>query len=494
MKHDVLIKAIDALKKSEFKATAIKFEFEAQLNRGHDDESICDNCGGDWEGSRCYNECEDGRIECEVCEGSNERTVGEGDEAVVEDCDSCEEEGYYYCEECNGSGYYDDCDYCEEGRVDDGMRSNFGNAHYCHEWVMEKLSEIGLAERKDELLTINYHDTYWHPKAPLVYAKFYNDGSVDSELTLTLSIKDSQSILLVPKIMEIFTDLASEVGNGIDTRGAGMHIALINDKNGKYPSDSVEQTDKFINYSKNMQLLLPALYFLGSANDTSRALRFRNPRISNRDKYSAIYYKGGAIEFRLFDTCYDQPDVLFDDIIVIANTMKYWRSKPMKHAPLEKITKTVLFGKDNSNKLERFYACNEHLDLLNRGLLLLKPAYKTISELKKERKFSLTKRVFNNQLKNVEKEAVVTYKEYVNRYEWRMVATHHMIVRNEAENLGYSNTAPTVTVEEHLQALEERAKRHVEEERKQKRSLADYVADKIEEVKRQSVGDWRIGV
>lgn len=469
-KHDVVVQAVDLMKKSEFKATAIKLEFEAQLNRGSEDSQYCNECDGDYEGSYCGNCDGDGNIVC--------------------DCDNIGCDDTTECDTCDGTGRVDACTSCHEGYVYPNG-GNFDSVSFCHDWIMEKLSGLGLAEQANPERTLSHgQSTNWRPVAPLVYAEFYNDGSVDSELTFTISLKDSENIFLLPKVLEIFKELAAQVDNGFDTSGAGLHMALINSEDCRYPStDGMNgQRDAYHQYRQSMSLLLPALFFLGSCNENSRALRFRAPRVDSEEKYSAIFWNDSALEFRVFDTCYDSPETLFDNVVVMANTLKYWRKYGAK-TPLTTVTRRVAFGKDDSNKLERFYLCNEHIDLLNKGLQILKPSYITVAELKKQRKFKVTKRTINNRFKKAEADARLEYTEYNSRYEWRIVMERSRIIARDAENYAYGGSLVPDMAE-----LEKRANEHAEEVAKQKLPLAKYVQQKVDMLKNDNVGNYRLGV
>jgi hypothetical protein len=255
----------------------------------------------------------------------------------------------------------------------------------------------------------------------IAYVQVYNDGSVDTEITFTLKLDNPENVLLIPKYIEAFRDVSRRYGEIFDTQGAGMHLALLNNRNCEYPSGiSSANMTRFNNFARSLRLLLPALYFLATPNESSRGLEFRRPQISfTRDehgygKFNAITYKGGALEFRLFDTCYDKPEAVFDDICVMANCMKYWRMR-FKNPKLDRICHSISFGKTYGYDLERFYCRMEHIDLLNAGLKLLRPDYYTIKELKQQRNFKVDKNRLQNTIKEFESQASNEYEEYQER-------------------------------------------------------------------------------
>lgn len=283
----------------------------------------------------------------------------------------------------------------------------------CYDYLMERLQKLGLVD----------DDDYW--VKPLVYARFYNDGSVDSEFTFTLMLTDPKTVLLLPEIIKIWNDLCAIAGNKVDVRGAGMHMAIIQNPRGHYPDyNNITSSDMkcFANFKKSLMLGLPALFFLSTHNETSRRLGCREPRIEagnaehGHSKFNAIYYKGRALEFRVFDTCYDNPEAILDNVVVMANCLKYWTAK-FTDPKLSKICKRILFGNDTSRKLERLYGSVEHMELLEAGLKLLKPSYRSLQDLYIERNFHLSKEYFLHAEERVREEARLDYEEYVERFE-----------------------------------------------------------------------------
>jgi hypothetical protein len=427
---NAVLEAVKSLKKSHFRATAIKVELEAQLNRGN--EGWCEYCE---EGRvTCDNCCGEGTVDCDLCEGRGQiqdvETGGLISDRMID------------CPDCDGRGVRD-CDSCEDGRVTcdecggSFQGSDWGEESYCHDYLMEHLSELGLAEQGNNYYLEEY-STNWHPKGALKYAQFYNDHSVDSEFTFTLSIEHEEDILLLPKIIDIWNDLAEAVGNGQNVSGAGMHMAVINDPECLYPVTRRNAVTErhYHNFRKSMQLLLPALYFLGSPTERSRGLRYRVPQVASEwdsyggePKYSAIYYVGGALEFRVFETCYDHPEAILDNIVVISRCLRYW-SPTYRPSGLEKITRSVTFGVDYDNSLERFYQTSTHLDLLNAGLQKLKPGYATVRAIKQQRCFNTTKRTLQSQTKKLAVAATREYAEYKDRFEWSLVAKRHHFLAN----------------------------------------------------------------
>lgn len=351
----------------------------------------------------------------------------------------------------------------------------------CYSDIMKRLRHFGLAD--DNL----------NPKSPLMYAQFYNDGSVDSEFTFTLLLDNPENIFLLPTIMDAWNGFCAEVTAQPDVEGAGMHMALLNSAGGDYPTRmSQDNIIRFGNFKRSMTLLLPTLYFLGTHTHLSRALEYRRPEIHMSDashgysKFNAVTYKDGALEFRIFDTCYHNPLAILDNVVVIANTMKYWKSTYLNPG-LDKIARRVNFGNDSSYELSRFYTSLQHIDLLNQGLLLLKPAYYSIKQLKQQRNFKVNKRDIAGTQKRLAHEARLEYEEYCERFEWNKQINKYQYVANVIKSL--QGTEP---IEIARQRGEAEAAKRLETEEKNKAQFSYYLQDKLDRWHRQSQGNFTL--
>jgi hypothetical protein len=499
-KHDVIIQEVENLKRKGVKA--IKFEFEAVFGRLDPDadcecdDNTCHECMGNWEGDRCENECDNGRLECPECGGTNEvtRTLDDG-QRITEHCEECSEDGYDYCDECQGNGWYENCEYCDEGHVDrdcECTAGKYSETSICQEFIMGKLAEHGLAERPDDRHT-------YTPVLPLVFGKFYYDHSVDSEFTCTLSLENSEDIFLAPKLMQAFLSLGEEINNGVNTDNAGLHISLVFGEGGAYPTNPTStNTERFKNFRKSMQLLVPALYFLGTTNENTRGLNYRKPRISCEelymgDKYSAIWFSGNALEFRVFDTCYDNPELLLDYVCVMSRTMRFWSDKRTEPSISKRIN-TIKFGVDVGDKLERLYMCEEHLDVLNYGIGLLKPKYYTIGELKKQRNFKTTKSVIKQKAVAHAKEAETKYVPHINRLKWeQLLAKQRQTVRELEDITLRRSIAEEPPTAELLDELNKNAEKIVKDHMGKEPSLEEFIATQVELYKENNMGRYLLG-
>ena len=321
-------KAKDFIIKAGF--SHIKIEMEADLGR-EDCDYDCPDCYGD------------GYTECYECEGSGVvmSTRPNGSEIEVE-CDECNGEGRIECETCGGSGELS------------GERWDVDN---CKEWILDYVSS--------------------EAREVLTYSEFYYDGSVDSEMTLTLPVKNADYLI---EYLEAFKALSDEIGNGLNTGGAGMHITVL--PNGKYPTGVELPSDKLDNFKSEVTKLLPALYMLASSDGVSRGLSYRKPQIKYNEKYSAVYaYDRSSLEYRIFETCYDNPEMIKEYIEVIANTLKYYDNPELKVPTLNKRFDFMR----GSHRVSRFYQNTDNIKILRDRLKYIKPEGRSISELMKSR-------------------------------------------------------------------------------------------------------------
>lgn len=392
--HDVIVQAVNELKGSEYGATAIKVELEAQIDR--------------------HEECED----------------------------------------------------IQQG-------------------ILSRLEHLGLAEYDEG-------NEWWNAKLPLVYAEVYDDGSVDTELTFTLSLNNPENVLMLPDIIKAFKDICYDSGNDFRTDRAGMHIALLNNRAMTYPAERLKPYDtvRFKNFRKSMIRLLPALYFLGSHTPYTREMAFRRPQIERCEvdtnhhydeesqKYSAVAFRHGAVEFRVFDTCYDNPEAILDNIVVMSKAMRFW-TRAYTRNNLPAMPNTVKWGLNSGGRLEGLYSTYEHIDLLHGGLNLLKPDYFTINELKKQRNFSVTKTSINTKLREARKQALKNYIEYEQRFKWETVLEEQNAIRAYLREYveGYKKGECT---EAELTRIRNEAKKQAKVYEKNKQKRTSFVKERID--------------
>jgi hypothetical protein len=273
----------------------IKLELEGDLNRGGDycdecDEGYvrCSECDGDWE------------IECETCGGRGTVTT------EVEDDEGNTSEEEIECSECEGRGQFY-CDYCDEGyNTCDNCGGDYDNCE------SGDCSIDDFGEKFKELLPKKIRES-------LTYCESYVDGSVDTEITMTYPV---EHIELTPKIIETLNRTADYFGKEIETSNAGLHISICSTPN---PDDSKLDDECMKNFNREVKKLMAGMYLIASGGEWTRGFNYRNPQISDTEKYSAIYsHRGKFLEYRIFDTCYEKPKMIMDFIDMIIGTLKYY--------------------------------------------------------------------------------------------------------------------------------------------------------------------------
>lgn len=378
-------KAIRYIKRKGF--THIKVELEAQLDRNDSEEDeYCD-------------QCDDGRIECEHdttcqnCMGTGDANeIIEGVETTVP-CDQCDH-GYLECEDshicanCDGDGY---------------VRSGSG----------------GMSDEYCQMAILNHIST--EAREALTYGTFYNDGSVDSEYTFTLPIEAAKYI---PEYIKAFRALGNETGH-FNTDRAGMHMALMMDGYYQYggcPNFELDRA-KLANFQREMKKLMPALFFLASANHKSRELGYRKPYVREGEKYSAINIFKGGMEYRVFETCYDNPNMVLQFVEVMAKTLKFYGTTTIKRQVFTQFN----FPETRSSKaayVSRFFSTPEQVEALDRGLEYLKPDGVSIQTLKAQRHFKPNYNKLANEIKLRKQyiEFVAEHREQTQRNAHRWIA------------------------------------------------------------------------
>lgn len=365
----------------------IKVELEAQINRPYEDDyayETCDCCDGD------------GRIDCEQCSGNGyvETEVEDENGTVIEEeeyCDACEGDGTVYCEACDGSG---------EISVNDS--EDFSDVDDCKRFIEESISK----EAKDSI----------------IFGKFYNDGSVDSEYTFTISV---DNIEYLPEFIDSFNKLAEAVGNPLDVDGAGMHIAVLpTESQGAYAGSgrgcSAYKTfgDKNIaNFYREVGKLLPALFVAATSGNFTRELGYRYPKIDS-DKYSAIHViANSCIEYRLFETCYQRPLAVFEYLGTIAKTLEYLKDPSKK---VESIGKEYSFY-DNEG-MDGLIKTPEQVQIIKKHLRKVVPDGMTINKFLEHRDINLSVTSRKVQVKTELQRVKKLYKQTVETYKQMLEA------------------------------------------------------------------------
>jgi len=293
-------------------------------------------------------------------------------------CARCVGEGSILHPTCGGRGYTEK------------VTGNYGSENFCRDWILEHVSEKA--------------------RKALSFCKFYYDGSVDSEMTFTLPVEDGKYIV---EFIQAFKDLSEATGQGIDVAGAGMHIAVLVDGcGGKYPVTGASlDNGKLNNFANEVAKLLPAMYLLASSGKQSRKLYYREAQISNQ-KYSAIHVLNGALEFRLFETCYDRPTAVIEFLGVIDKALEFY-ADPSKKVEKQDVTFPIFEGKTT----RRFVRTSDQIRVIRKQFALIKPEGLTIKEIETTRNVKITiaevKKKESLQVKELKK----LFKEHISSFE-----------------------------------------------------------------------------
>jgi len=408
-----LEKSLASMANGYHKTTAVKLEMEAQFDRPQGRDSDCYECEGT--GFTYCMDCDDGSIDHDHYD-------------CPEGCDT----GRDTCPTCDGD-YRQDCGECEGAGEQDEDTPDWSDPVVCEDFIKDAVPRSA--------------------REAIKYIKFYRDGSVDSECTVTVPI--AKAAVLV-HFIEAWVKLGQAIGNGMNIDRAGMHISILNDPDCFYTPGSNRDhnrldRDMMKNFSLAMTPLLPALFFLASPSQQSRGLEYRTPRISGQKSsvYPAIcHHDYTTIEYRVFETCYDNPLMLVDFLITIAKTLQFYKPEATDTS-----MKLGELGFKDGRGLDRFYYTTKHLTALDKGLKWLKPDYKTIEQLKKERNFELNRQKLYEQARQRQVEWRERYVHLKKSRHAERLAVYHKGMQRAYEKIAQGNTDlnPTEYAKRYLQ-------------------------------------------
>lgn len=452
--------------------TAIKLELEGTIQRRNVSGTTerCGSCSGR------------GRSACTGCSGIGWLVDAEGYE-TDDECGLCESAGYIQCDVCSGSGRV-----AKYGRVDlsdDGVAFSY---------FMGKVAE----KTKTKLRRLNGQDKV-NPFDWMSFARLYWDGSVDTEVTFTVKLDNEENIFHIPKVLEAFREMAEDHGQGLDVRGAGMHTGLLFDSDCRYPSDAFPFTSSTRdNFRRAATQLLPAMYFLATATGRSRGMNFRPPVIDGHQKQSAIAIHHGAIEFRIFDTCYERPQAALDNIVVIRNVMRYMSRDYVSPEIGEAVKKReITFGNNTDQTVGRLFVTSDQLGALYAGLPKIKPAYYTVDQLKEQREFNRTLDDAAAIEREQQEQAEVEYAEYAERHEWQVKAREKeirgYIMRDVVQRMSVTQLR-SMTQEKIDEMCASRVEAELRSYKNGKQKAEKYISSRLEVLRRAGQGEFNVAL
>src|SRR5690606_3810881 len=134
-----------------------------------------------------------------------------------------------------GGNVWIDCTQCNGDGEVQGDGINFDDEDECQQYIEEAMGD--------------------EATKAFDYIKFYDDGSVDSEVTATIALDKVEHVLTM---IEAFKKLADANGNGMDVDGAGMHVSVLTTS--VYPTRRMLPNEKIENFRTEVTKLLPALF------------------------------------------------------------------------------------------------------------------------------------------------------------------------------------------------------------------------------------------
>ena len=294
-------------------------------------------------------------------------------------------EGSRECYDCDGTGIetYED-DYGDEQETD---------CQYCG-----GCGEVNGELDYDELESYIVNTISEQAREQMVYAQAYNDGSVDTEYTFTVTL---DGVKYVPEIMRAFREGCDREGGDFNTNNAGFHIAVLTEST--YPCSTELNQEYLDNFKREVTRLLPALYHEATPDNKTRGLEYRPPRISS-NKYSCISIHEGSMEYRLFDPCFDTPEQVFEYVKVIANTLRYYSNRKLKKNLYDKFE--INGELERQNSLGVLYKTPDNIKALQNTLKYVNPDGKLKIRIPSNKKQLKTK--YAEQIR-----LVANYQKYV---------------------------------------------------------------------------------
>lgn len=252
----------------------------------------------------------------------------------------------------------------------------------------------------------------------MTYYDFYNDGSVDSEFTFTLPIEQAHRAI---DVVQAFSALADSNGYGIDTNRAGVHLTLMT--SGMYPTTKRLSAARLANFTTQVTKLLPALYAASSHNGLTRSFEFRQPKIGavksmSTSEYPMICTHGGTcLEYRLFDTCYDKPEALLEQIQIIAGTIVYFDARRKLKLKSKSFTmETVTRERQSKREFKHTIKDRKNYEALKETVKYIKPKGTSLKAFLAARGLDMTVKQVQSFERAIDLRLGLNYQAYLNNY------------------------------------------------------------------------------
>lgn len=303
------------------------------------------------------------------------------------------------CDDCNSTGYIkvlnslgvageaQECTNCHGEGHTGGQAYSTGSETQCQDFINSRLSR--------------------ECRKSIVFMRFYNDGSVDSELTFTLPTRDARYVL---EVIAAFNKLDELLGGRMNVTGAGMHMSVL--PSSSYPCRTTLPYENITNFKEQVGKLLPALYIAATSGPFTRGLRYRQAEITE-SKYGCIStHNDTCLEYRIFETCYQRPEAIFEYLGTIAKTLEYYIDPTKEVSSLG-----AQFPIYDGQGLKGYTGTAEQIDILKKQFKHVKPEGITVKQFMADRGITLTKApITKEQLAKIRK-LKLAYKEDVRAYE-----------------------------------------------------------------------------
>jgi hypothetical protein len=317
-----------------------------------------------------------------------------GNKAYSEVCRSCEGLGFFTCHHCEEgkiktiSGGYITCPYCK-GQTRPACNSCHGEGKFYNRTDKQCGNCNGTGQKVTHSTEHIFKGIFLsnlpeNMRQALEYCLLYRDGINSHEITLTLPI---EFIIDSDKIIEAFKSAINILGAGYNSTNAGIHICLLQDR--YYPPRKPLPLQKLTNFKRAMNKMMLALVLIGSGDGrTTRNFIWRDLAAESEDKYSAVYTPDNSvIEFRVFDTCYENPKRVTLFVQTIAQCLRFYSDNPppIKLAQLDMLKNSPIINKSFSRgRMSRLSYMFKNKPILDRARQEL--------ELLLDRKISIPKR------------------------------------------------------------------------------------------------------